>query len=246
MAKKIQKATTTADGRRRTDERRRGRDRRAGSRKGPEAREGAITMLVATTNAHKLKEILSLLKNLPIHVKTLKDFSDVKIPVEDGSTFAENARAKALHYAKATGLTTMAEDSGFEVDALNCEPGIYSARYLRPDATYPERFEAIYSELRKRRVKTSGARFVCALALASGGKITFETKGVVEGQLAAQPAGTGGFGYDPIFCYPPYGKTFAEVSPEEKTAVSHRGEAIRALRSHLEQKLNTLPKSQTR
>jgi XTP/dITP diphosphohydrolase len=95
-------------------------------------------------------------------------------------------------------------------------------------------------------VKSSGARFVCALALASGGKITFETKGVVEGQLAAQPAGTGGFGYDPIFCYPPYGKTFAEISPEQKTAVSHRGEAIRALRAHLEQKLNTLPRSQTR
>ena len=246
MAKRILKPTKAAEGRRRTDERRRHKDRRAGSRKGPEARAGAVTMLVATTNPHKLKEILVLLNGLPIHMKTLKDFSDVKIPVEDGSTFAENARAKALHYAKATGLLTMAEDSGFEVDALDCEPGIHSARYLRPNATYPERFEAIYSELRKRRVKTSGARFVCALALASGGKITFETKGVVEGQLAAQPAGTGGFGYDPIFCYPPYGKTFAEISPEQKTAVSHRGEAIRALRAHLEQKLNTLAKSQTR
>jgi XTP/dITP diphosphohydrolase len=246
MAKRILKGTTTTDGRRRTDERRRRKDRRTGSRKGPEAREGAITMLAATTNAHKLKEILSLLNSLPIHVKTLKDFSDVKIPAEEGSTFAENARAKALYYAKATGLTTMAEDSGFEVEALDCQPGIYSARYLRPNATYPERFEAIYSELRKRRVKTSGARFVCALALASGGKITFETKGVVEGQLAAHPAGTGGFGYDPIFCYPPYDKTFAEITPEEKTAVSHRGEAIRALRAHLEQKLNTLAKTPTR
>jgi XTP/dITP diphosphohydrolase len=246
MAKRILKGTTTTDGRRRTDERRRRKDRRTGSRKGPEAREGAITMLVATTNAHKLKEILSLLNSLPIHVKTLKDFSDVKIPAEEGSTFAENARAKALYYAKATGLTTMAEDSGFEVEALDCQPGIYSARYLRPNATYPERFEAIYSELRKRRVKTSGARFVCALALASGGKITFETTGVVEGQLAAHPAGTGGFGYDPIFCYPPSDKTFAEITPEEKTAVSHRGEAIRALRAHLEQKLNTLAKTPTR
>jgi XTP/dITP diphosphohydrolase len=203
-------------------------------------------MLIATTNAHKLKEILSLLKDLPINAKTLKDFPDVKIAVEDGSTFTENARAKAMHYGKATGLLTMAEDSGFEVDALGCQPGIHSARYLRPDATYPERFEAIYSELRKRKAKTSAARFVCALALSSDGKITFETKGVVEGQLAAEPAGRGGFGYDPIFCYPPYGKTFAEVSPEEKTAVSHRGEAIRALRSHLEQQLNPAPKSRTR
>jgi XTP/dITP diphosphohydrolase len=246
MAKKTLKGTKATEGRRRTDERRHRKDRRTGSRKGADARQGAVTMLVATTNPHKLKEILSQLNTLPIHVKTLKDFADVKVPEEDGSTFAENARAKALYYAKATGVLTMAEDSGFEVDALDCQPGIYSARYLRPDATYPERFEAIYSELRKRRVTTSGARFVCALALSAGGKITFETKGVVEGQLAAQPAGTGGFGYDPIFCYPPYGKTFAEISPEEKTAVSHRGEAIRALRAHLEQKLNTLPKTQTR
>lgn len=246
MAKRILKPTKTAEGRRSTDERRHSKDRRAGSRKGADARVGAVTLLVATTNAHKLKEILILLNGLPLHVKTLKDFSDVKTPVEEGSTFAENARAKALYYAKATGLLTMAEDSGFEVDALECQPGIYSARYLRPDATYPERFEAIYAELRKRRAKTSGARFVCALALASGGKIAFETNGVVEGQLAAQPAGTGGFGYDPIFCYPPYGKTFAEISPGEKTAVSHRGEAIRALRAHLEQKLNTPAKSPTR
>jgi XTP/dITP diphosphohydrolase len=134
----------------------------------------------------------------------------------------------------------MAEDSGFEVDALNGEPGIYSARYLGPNAGYPERFEAIYEAVRKRKDKsgeTNAARFVCALALASDGRIAFEARGVVEGQLAAQPSGTGGFGYDPIFCYPPYGKTFAEVTPEQKLAVSHRGKATRALKAHLEQNL---------
>ena len=165
----------------------------------------------------------------------------MKAAEENGATFAENAREKARHYAKATGMLTLAEDSGFEVDALNCEPGIYSARYLRPDATYPERFDAIYKALGKKDGKKDGqnraARFVCALALASGRDILFETKGVVEGQLADKPAGTGGFGYDPIFCYPPYGKTFGEVSAEQKRAVSHRGEAIRALKSHLEQNL---------
>jgi XTP/dITP diphosphohydrolase len=140
-------------------------------------------------------------------------------------------------------MLTLAEDSGFEVDALNCEPGIYSARYLRPDATYPERFDAIYNAIGKATSKkqkagqNKSARFVCALALASSRDILFETKGVVEGQLADKPAGSGGFGYDPIFCYPPYGKTFGEVSSERKTAVSHRGEAIRALKSHLEQNL---------
>jgi XTP/dITP diphosphohydrolase len=174
-----------------------------------------------------------------VNIKTLKDFPNVKIAEETGSTFEDNAREKALYYAKASGVLTMAEDSGFEVDALDCKPGIHSARYLGPDATYPQRFAAIYSELAKRKVKSSAARFVCALALANGRTITFETKGVVEGQLAAQPAGDGGFGYDPIFCYPPYGKTFAEVSPKEKAAVSHRGEAIRALRAHLEQNLDT-------
>ena len=211
--------------------------RRSRRRKGATTRKNVATLLIATTNPHKAKEIFSILGGLPITLKTLKDFPGVRIPEETGSTFAENAREKALHYAKATGLPTMAEDSGFEVDALECQPGIYSARYLRPDATYPERFDAIYYELRKRNVKSSAARFVCALALASDKKIRFETKGVVEGHLAPQPAGSGGFGYDPIFCYPPYGKTFAEVSAEEKAAVSHRGEAIRALKAHLEQSL---------
>jgi XTP/dITP diphosphohydrolase len=127
----------------------------------------------------------------------------------------------------------MAEDSGFEVDALDREPGICSARYLRPDATYPERFEAIYQAVRKRRSGNKAARFVCALALAAGADIVFESEGSVEGELAAQPAGDGGFGYDPIFYYPPYGKTFGEVSPKEKAAVSHRGLAMRALGAYL-------------
>lgn len=192
-------------------------------------------LLVATTNPHKVREIVGILHGLPISLKTLRDVPGVTIPKETGSTFAENAREKALHYARATGLLTMAEDSGFEIEALDGDPGIYSARYLRPGATYPERFDAIYDELRTRHVKTSAARFVCALALASGEKIEFEARGIVEGQLAARPAGEGGFGYDPIFFYPPYGRTFGEVSPEEKEAVSHRGRAIRALRAHLEQ-----------
>lgn len=230
-------ARTTAKRRAGTD--RRQRDRRKVERKGGAGARHAAPepLLVATTNPDKVEEILSILGDLPIKLKTLADFPRVPAPEETGSTFAENARAKALHYATATGVTAVAEDSGFEVDALDCEPGIRSARYLRPDASYPERFDAIYREVRKRGAVTSAARFVCALALAKGHKVVFETKGVVEGQLAAKPSGTSGFGYDPIFCYPPYGKTFAEVSRERKTAVSHRGEAIRALKAHLEQNL---------
>jgi XTP/dITP diphosphohydrolase len=234
MAKKQARKTDT----------RKGRDRRAGDRR-TIARAGAAgkrnappeVLLVATTNPDKLKEFVAALSGLPVTLKTLKDFPKVTIAEETGSTFAENARHKALHYAKATGLLTIAEDSGFELDALECEPGIHSARYLRPNATYPQRFEAIYKAVQTRGATIRSARFVCALALAAGNEIRFETKAVVEGELAAKPAGTRGFGYDPIFCYPPYGKTFGEVSPERKLAVSHRGEAIRALRSHLEQHL---------
>ena len=237
MAKKL---TRTAQTRKGGD--RRGGDRRRIARAGGAVKRNAKreTLLIATTNPHKVKEIIAMLGDLPLDLKTLKDFPGVTPAEENGATFAENAREKALHYAKATGVLTMAEDSGFEVDALNCEPGIYSARYLRPDASYPERFDAIYNAIGKKRGQSgqsTAARFVCALALASGGDIMFETTGVVEGQLADKPTGTEGFGYDPIFSYPPYGKTFAEVSVERKRAVSHRGEAIRALKSHLEQNL---------
>lgn len=194
-------------------------------------------LLIATTNPHKVKEIVGGLEGFSITLKTLKDFPEIAIPSESGTTFAQNAREKALHYAHATGVLTMAEDSGFEVEALNGEPGIYSARYLRPEASYSERFDEIYRALRGYNLTTSAARFVSALALADNQRILFETEGIVEGQVARQPAGNGGFGYDPIFFFPPYGKTFGEVSSREKLAVSHRGQAIRALRAYLKQEL---------
>ena len=190
-------------------------------------------LLIATTNAGKLREINRILHGLPIGLKTLADFPDVPIAEETGSSFAENARQKALHYAGATGMMTMAEDSGFEVDALNGEPGIYSARYLREDATYDERFADIYRRVRDSASTDRSARFVCALAVARHSDILFETAAAVEGLLAEHATGPNGFGYDPIFLYPPYGKTFGEVSDDQKTAVSHRGQAMRALRDYL-------------
>jgi XTP/dITP diphosphohydrolase len=190
-------------------------------------------LLIATTNKGKLREIVRVLDGLPITWKTLADFPNVIVPEETGATFAENARRKALHYASATGMVTMAEDSGFEVDALNGEPGIYSARYLREDANYDERFADIYRRMRERPAADRSARFVCALAIAHQGDILFETTATVEGLLADAPAGSNGFGYDPIFWYPGYRQTFGEVSDEEKTAVSHRGQAIRAFRQYL-------------
>lgn len=194
---------------------------------------GTKDILIATTNAGKLREIFRILQGLPIALKTLADFPHVTVADETGSSFAENARQKALHYAGATGMVTMAEDSGFEVDALQREPGIYSARYLREDATYAERFADIYQRVRAGASTNRSARFVCALAVAHGGDVLFETDATVEGLLANEPAGSNGFGYDPIFWYPDYGRTFGEVSDEEKTAVSHRGQAIRAFRDYL-------------
>jgi XTP/dITP diphosphohydrolase len=190
-------------------------------------------LLIATTNTGKLREIVRILAGLPITFKTLDDFPRVIVPEETGATFAENARQKALHYANATGMLTMAEDSGFEVDALNGEPGIYSARYLREDATYDERFADLHRRLRESGSPDRTARFVCALAVARNNEFLFEATAAVDGLLADTAAGSNGFGYDPIFLFPPYGKTFGEVSDEEKTAVSHRGQAMRAFRGYL-------------
>lgn len=190
-------------------------------------------VLIATTNPGKLREIRRILAGAPVTLKTLGDFPILAAPEETGMSFAENARQKATYYAAATGMAAMAEDSGFEVDALGREPGIYSARYLREDAGYGERFDDIYRRVRERGTSDLSARFVCALAVAERDEILFEAQATVEGALAPAPAGPNGFGYDPIFFYPPYGKTFGEVSDEDKTAVSHRGQAMRAFRDYL-------------
>ena len=191
------------------------------------------SILIATTNAGKVREILRILDGLPHELKTLADFPGIPVPEETGATFAENASQKARHYAGLAGMVTMAEDSGFEVDALNGDPGIFSARYLREDAQYDERFADIYRRVRDARTGNRRARFVCALAVAQGDAVIFETTATVEGELAPAPAGPNGFGYDPVFFYPPYARTFGEVSDEEKTAVSHRGQAMRAFREFL-------------
>jgi XTP/dITP diphosphohydrolase len=190
-----------------------------------------MRLLVATTNAGKLREIRALLP--PCDLLTLADLPPVAEPEETGPTFADNARLKARYYAAHTGLLTVAEDSGLSIDALDGEPGVHSARYLRPDASYQERFEAILAGLAALPDSPRSARFVCAVAVADGDAIVFETTGVVDGEIAAAPAGGGGFGYDPIFHYPPYGATLAEVPAEAKLAVAHRGRAFRALAAWL-------------
>lgn len=195
--------------------------------------EWVIRILVATTNPNKVREIRGLLADVPIELITLAGWPDVQAPEETGATFQENARAKARYYAAATGELTVAEDSGLEIDALDGAPGVHSARYGGADSSYPAKFAMIYDALRRRGTAESAARFVCAVALARGDEILFETRGTVEGEIAPQPRGTGGFGYDPIFFYPPYRQTLAEAG-DRKAAVSHRGAAFRALRAYLQ------------
>ena len=191
-----------------------------------------MRLLVATTNPGKLVEIREILAGLPVSLDSLDKYPTVKAAEENGSTFAENARSKACHYSHHTGQLAVAEDSGLEIDALGGAPGVKSARFK--GTSYRDKFAAINRSLEATGVTTSSARFVCALAVADDRLVLFEATGVVEGQLVREPKGTGGFGYDPIFFSPPYGRTLAEVSPTEKAAISHRGQAFRALRKYLE------------
>ena len=190
---------------------------------------GPPRLLLATTNRDKLREIHELLASAPVELVSLADIPPVAEPEETGTTFAENARLKARYYAAHSGMLTTAEDSGLAIDALHGEPGVRSARFLRPDASYAERFAEIHRRLARVPDAPRSARFVCALAVADGGKMLFETTGVVEGVIATAPRGTAGFGYDPIFYYPPLGCTLAEVDQSRKLAIAHRGVAFRAL-----------------
>lgn len=189
-------------------------------------------LLVATTNKNKVREIRQLLDGAAVEIVTLDDWPGVAAPEETGATFEENARDKALYYAAATGELTVAEDSGLAIDALDGAPGVESARYGGVDLPYPEKFARLDAALRAMGDRESPARFVCALALVRGDRVVFETRGTVEGRISPEPRGTGGFGYDPIFYYPPYGQTLAEAG-DKKAAVSHRGEAFRKLRAFL-------------
>jgi XTP/dITP diphosphohydrolase len=187
-------------------------------------------LLVATTNPGKLREIRPLLADLPITLLTLQDVAAIEEPDESGTTFWENARIKAFAYAKVSGLMTVAEDSGLEIDAMQGEPGVLSARFMGASTPYPDRFAEIFRRIDGR---DRTARFVTALALVKGDEILFETETTVEGEIAAAAAGTHGFGYDPIFLYPPFQKTTAELPDAEKAIVSHRARAFRDLRRFL-------------
>lgn len=193
-----------------------------------------MRLLVATTNRNKLREIRAVLAGLDLEIEGLDAHPPVEEPVESGATFEENARQKAVYYSTRLGVPAVAEDSGLEIDGLGGEPGVHSARYGGPEAdTYEKKFAIVHGRLRQRHALRSAARFVCALALADGNCVRFEARGTIEGVIADLPRGDGGFGYDPIFFSPPHNRTLAELTEDEKAAVSHRGQAFRRFRDAL-------------
>lgn len=191
-------------------------------------------ILIATQNRDKLREIEGLIAGLPFRFVIPQDLGITDSPEETETTFLGNARLKALHYAKVSGLLAVADDSGLSIDAMNGEPGVYSSRFCGEKATYPQRFEVIWRRLHNVPEEKRTARFTCAVALASPGYLLFETEQHVDGLILSTPRGVNGFGYDPIFFHPPSGRTTAELPREKKDAISHRGQAFAKLREFLE------------
>jgi XTP/dITP diphosphohydrolase len=191
-------------------------------------------LLVATRNPGKLKEYEELLAGLPIRLTYLDDEGIVEDVEETGGSFAENAVQKAREYAHLSGLSTLADDSGLEVDALGGEPGVHSARYAGAGATDEERYRLLLDKLRAVPGDERSARFRCVVALAEPEGQTFTAEGVCEGRIAFTPQGDFGFGYDPVFYLPGYDKTMAQLPAEEKNRISHRAKAAQGIRPILE------------
>jgi XTP/dITP diphosphohydrolase len=169
-----------------------------------------------------------------LELLSLEEFPGILPPEETGSRFLENARLKALYYERATGIPALAEDAGLEIDALEGRPGVQSARFLGEKTPYEEKNERILKLLESEEKRS--ARYVSAVALAEKGEIVFEHEAACEGEIAVEPRGRQGFGYDPIFFLPALSKTMAELTPVEKNEVSHRGKAMAALRAFLEER----------
>ncbi len=183
-----------------------------------------ITIVIATRNKGKKFEISNLLKGFPIDIKGLDDFGTIPDVEEDGDTFDENAYKKASFTARVLGLPALADDSGLLVEALEGAPGVHSARYAGDDATDEQRCQKLLQEMEGKSNRKATFECVISIAVPTGPALTYEAR--CEGLIAEQPSGSNGFGYDPVFCYPPLNKTFGELTIEEKSHVSHRGKAL--------------------
>jgi len=194
---------------------------------------GTTPILFGTSNQHKLAELRAILGDLPYTLLGLDDIASAPEVEETGATFAENAILKATAYARASGLLTLADDSGLEIDALGGEPGVHSARWAGIDTPYSERFRIILERLSQTPPERRTARFRCVIAIARPEGLLTTAEGVLEGMIATEPRGVGGFGYDPILYLPAYAKTVAELPAEVKNQISHRARAAAQARQQL-------------
>ena len=197
-------------------------------------------MIFATGNENKMVEIREILGDLPLEIQSMKEAGVYADVVEDGSTFEENALIKARAICKLAGQMVLADDSGLEIDYLNKEPGIYSARYMGEDTSYDIKNQALLDRLEGVEDEKRTARFVCAIAAAFPDGSTEVVRGTMEGIIGHEIAGENGFGYDPIFYLPEYGCTSAQLAPEKKNELSHRGEGLRKMRTILEDRQSGL------
>jgi XTP/dITP diphosphohydrolase len=190
-------------------------------------------LLLASQNPGKLAEMQQLCEGLPFEVVGLRERGILEAPEETGTTFVENAILKGRYYASRAGLLTVADDSGLSVEALGGAPGLYSSRFGGEGATDRDRNAFLLERLEGVPSQRRGARFTSAVVVVREGEVLFQVEESVEGRIAESPRGPNGFGYDPLFFYPPFGRTFGEVSRAEKDRVSHRGKAFARLREFL-------------
>ena len=193
-------------------------------------------MIFATGNMGKMKEIKAILGDIGEEILSMKEAGIDMDIVEDGSTFEENAIIKAKAVMERTGQLALADDSGLEIDALNKEPGIYSARYMGEDTPYEIKNRNLIESMKGVKGKDRSARFVCVIAAAFPDGEIITTRGTIEGVIAEEPAGENGFGYDPIVYVPEYGMTTGQMDPDAKNAISHRGKALTAMKKILEER----------
>ncbi len=193
-------------------------------------------MIFATGNMGKMKEIKAILGDIGEEILSMKEAGIDMDIVEDGNTFEENAIIKAKAVMERTGQLALADDSGLEIDALNKEPGIYSARYMGEDTPYEIKNSNLIERMKGVKGKDRSARFVCVIAAAFPDGEIITTRGTIEGVIAEEPAGENGFGYDPIVYVPEYGMTTGQMDPDAKNAISHRGKALTAMKKILEER----------
>jgi XTP/dITP diphosphohydrolase len=194
-----------------------------------------MTLVIATGNPGKTAEIRDMLENFPVNIKNLADFGPIPPVEEDGDTFDDNAYKKASFVSKILGLPALADDSGLVVEALGGAPGVYSARYAGENATDVLRYTKLLSEMKGETNRKAAFECVLSIAVPSGPALTYEAS--CEGLITEQPVGEGGFGYDPVFYYPPLKKTFGQLTRAEKSRVSHRGKALQELREEFDKVL---------